>query len=76
MITLKSPYIQERDNALFSLDEGKICSFLRKYDKTVPDNPDEFWALIYKVILAIHYSPEKVRKQAEEWLDRHRGAVL
>ncbi len=64
-------FVKDRDEALLSLDEKKICSFFRKYNYTIPDNPLVFWASVYKSILAMNDSPAEIRKKAADWLDSH-----
>ena len=67
----KNTFVQDRDRALFSLNESRIRAFYRKYNISASDNPLVFWASIYKAVLGITGCPENVRKQAEGWLDAH-----
>lgn len=64
-------YVKERNEALWSLDEGKIKTFLRKYKRQWPENDFVFWAGVYKGVLAIVDTPEDVKAKARAWLDEH-----
>ncbi|MBP3899891.1 MAG: hypothetical protein J6D53_00300 [Blautia sp.] len=68
---MSNTYVKDRDEALLSLDEEKIRTFCKKYNKQLPDNPVIFWAGIYKSILAMKNSPADIRRKAEDWLDSH-----
>ena len=46
--------VQERNEALFSLDKNKIIAYLRKYNLPTEASSDTvFWAGIYKAICNI-----------------------
>ena len=46
--------VQERNEALFSLDKNKIMAYLRKYNLPTEASSDTvFWAGIYKAICNI-----------------------
>jgi len=69
---MSKTFVQDRNEALFSLDELKIRAFAKKYNvEGMSDNPIVFWASVYKSILAITNSPADLRKKAEDWLDSH-----
>lgn len=63
--------IQERNEALFSLDEQKIRVYCKKYDVVIPKNPIVFWGAIYKAILAISDAPNQTQEKAKLWLKQH-----
>ena len=68
---MTNTYVEDRNNAFLSLDEGKIRTCLMKYNIAVPDNPILFWATIYKLLLLITNTPDEIRKKAENWLHSH-----
>ena len=65
--------IQERNEALFSLDKNKIIAYLRKYNLPTEASSDiVFWAGIYKAICNIKNAPEPIVEEARAWL-KERG---
>lgn len=63
-------YVRERDEALFSLDRGKINAFLRKHGLNyIADSENEmFWGAVYKAICDIPSAPKEVADKARAWL--------
>ena len=62
--------IQERNEALFSLDKNKIIAYLRKYNLPTEASSDiVFWAGIYKAICNIKNAPEPIVEEARAWLN-------
>lgn len=62
--------VQERNEALFSLDKNKIMAYLRKYNLPVDVCSDvEFWAGVYKAICNIKNAPEPIVEEARAWLN-------
>jgi len=66
-----SAFAQERNNAFFSMDEGAILSFMRKYKIPAPIDKLVFWASIHKCICNITNAPPELRQQSENWLLMH-----
>lgn len=66
-------FVQERNDALFSLDRKKIEAYCAKYgDNDSADVPDViFWAGVYKAICAIKNAPEDKVRIAQTWLKAH-----
>lgn len=66
-------FVNERNEALFSLDRAKIEEFSRKYCETDDaDVPEEiFWAGVYKAILGVKCSPPELVAKAQSWLSAH-----
>ncbi len=63
--------VKERNEALFSLDEAKIRAYAKKYVVKMPPDDTEFWAGVYKCIVAINDSPKDLKEQAYKWLEEH-----
>ncbi len=62
--------VQERNEALFSLDKNKIMAYLRKYNlPTAASSDTVFWAGIYKAICNIKNAPEPIVEEARAWLN-------
>ena len=62
--------VQERNEALFSLDKNKIMAYLRKYNLPTEASSDVvFWAGIYKAICNIKNAPEPIVEEARAWLN-------
>lgn len=62
--------VQERNEALFSLDKNKIMAYLRKYNLPTEASSDVvFWAGIYKAICNIRNAPEPIVEEARAWLN-------
>lgn len=68
----KDPYIerflQDRDSALLSLDEGKLRAYMRKYGETPPSNPIVFWVGVHKAITGCMSLPIEFRRASAMWL--------
>ena len=65
--------VQERNEALFSLDKNKIMAYLRKYNLPTEASSDVvFWAGIYKAICNIKNAPDPIVEEARAWL-KERG---
>ena len=63
-------FVQERNEALFSLDKDKIKAYMRKYNVPVDNYSDDvFWASVYKAICNIKDAPEPVVNEARTWLN-------
>lgn len=62
-------FVQERNEALFSLDQNKIKAYMRKYNLQGENCPDDvFWAGVYKAICNIKNAPEPIVEEARAWL--------
>ena len=62
--------VQERNEALFSLDKNKIMAYLRKYNLPVEECSDAvFWAGVYNAICNIKNAPEPIVEEARAWLN-------
>lgn len=61
-------FIEERNNALLSLDKGKILEFMKKYNISVPYNDLIFWGGVHKAILQIDGITKEQRERSEIWL--------
>mgnify|MGYP006896404620 CR=1 FL=1 len=65
-------FVKERNEALFSLDEKKIRSFMKEYTRlTPPKNEIVFLAMVYKAICNIADAPPEVKAKAKAWLKEH-----
>lgn len=63
-------FIQDRNEALFSLDRKKIDAYLRKYNgvdnSKIPEKV--FWASIHKAICNIKDAPPELQSKSRKWL--------
>lgn len=61
-------FVEERNEALFSLDKQTILKFARKYNVPFPTSEKGFWGGVYKAILGINDTPEDIQKITKKWL--------
>lgn len=61
-------FLRDRDEALLSLDEGKLRAYMRKYGETPPSNPVVFWMAVHKAITACMSLPIEFRRASAMWL--------
>ena len=63
-------FVQERNEALFSLDRKKIEDYLIKHgEPETANSPDLlFWGSVYKAICGIKETPKDVLLKAQKWL--------
>lgn len=66
-----SKFVQERNEALFSLDRQTIETYFRKRGLKTPDNDIVFWASVYKGICNITSAPPELVQKAKAWLYDH-----
>ena len=64
-------FVEERNEALFSLDKEKITQYMKKYGTKVPNNELIFWAGVCKAICNITDAPLEIKEKASEWLKSH-----
>lgn len=64
-------YIQDRNNALLSLDRQKIERYCKKYGVQIPQNDEAFWRGVHKARCAIPALPPEERKKSADWLYAH-----
>ena len=64
-------FVQERDEALLSLDEKKIRAYGKKYGVPFPKDELVFWAGIHKARTAITSFPEDEKERSRKWLIEH-----
>lgn len=64
-------FLRERNDAILSMDEGKIRDFSRKYGIPEPQEDIVFWSGIHKSILALNAASEEQKTASKAWLDRH-----
>ena len=65
--------VQERNEALFSLDRERIEAFFMQFgDGMCVNTPDFiFWAGVYKAICQIQDAPEEIVDKAHSWLSQN-----
>ena len=77
-MTMLEEFVKERNEALFSLDRGKIEAYMKKYGQQeaeeVPD--DLFWASVYKAICGISNAPDELVSKALMWLHKNGYTVF
>lgn len=64
-------FLRERNDAILSMDEGKIRDFSRKYGIPEPQEDIVFWAGIHKSILALNAASEEQKTASKAWLTEH-----
>ena len=63
-------YIQERNEALLSLDESRIRAMIKEVsDAEMPTDPIVFWGAVHKAITGIESLPIEFRNKSKVWLD-------
>ncbi len=69
-MTMVENLVNERNEALFSLDRKKIEAYLIKHgEPETAKAPDIlFWGSVYKAICGINGAPKNVLDQAVHWL--------
>lgn len=61
--------VQERNEALGSLDEAKIKAYMKKYGCDIPE--PYFWPSIHKARLQIGSLSEEEKELSRTWLIEH-----
>lgn len=62
-------FVQERNEALLSLDEQKIRAYMRKYGVSFnPENETVWLAGVHKAILGISSATPEQRERSGKWL--------
>jgi hypothetical protein len=65
-------FIQDRDDALRSLDKDTILAYMKKYNiDWIPSTEEVFWAGIHKSRLAINSFSKEEKKISMDWLTKH-----
>lgn len=63
-------FVADRNEALLSLSEDKIKSFIRKYLLPMPHSDDAFWLGVHIARCQIQGLPLEARIESYEWLSR------
>ena len=69
-------FIEERNEALLSLDKSKIERFAKKYDIHLPTDDEVFWRGVHKAICNISSIPFEARQKSADYLFKHRSTPL
>lgn len=64
-------FVQERNQALCSLDEDQILSFCRKYGVYHPHSSLEFWKSVHKARISIKDIPQSAKEASKNWMISH-----
>lgn len=65
-------YVESRDAALLSLDEGRIRALCREANgNELSSDPVVFWGSVHKAITACKNLPIEFRRESKSWLDEH-----
>lgn len=64
-------FVQDRNEALLSLDESKIRVFAVAYGIALPIHDQTFWGMVHKARLEIPTLSEEAHKVSREWLHKH-----
>lgn len=62
---------RSRDEALLSMDIGKILAHCVRYGVYIPDNIESFWAGVHKARIAVNAIPEDEKEKSRAWLTAH-----
>lgn len=62
---------KDRDEALLSLNKGKIVAYCRKYGIPLPENETAFWAGVHKSIIALNAATKAQKEKSVLWLAEH-----
>lgn len=66
-------FVKERDDALLSLDKGKIEKYMRKYHvRFEPSCEIVFWAAVHKAIIELNSATEEQKMNSAKWLIQHK----
>lgn len=69
-------FIKDRNEAFVSMDKEKILAYCKKYDITMPEDEDIFWAGVHKIVcnlFLIEDSPIPIEQynKSYDWLKEH-----
>jgi hypothetical protein len=64
-------FVQERDEALKSLDEAKIKAYMLKWLGRYPSSPRVFWASVHKARLGLNTMTAQEKAASRDWLSSH-----
>lgn len=69
-------FIKDRNEAFISMDKEKIIAYCKKYEITMPEEENDFWAGVHKVIcnlFLLEDSPISIEQynKSYEWLATH-----
>lgn len=69
-------FIKERNEVFTSMDKEKILEYCKKYDITIPENEEIFWAGVHKVICNLFMAEDTTitieqYDKSFDWLTRH-----
>lgn len=66
-------FLNDRNEALLSLDIDKINAYLRKYGSPELSNDEVGWRAIHKARTAITAFSESERQKSRDWLAEHQS---
>ncbi len=64
-------FIEERDNAILSLDRDKIIAYSNKYKIKMPKEDLVFWCGVHKAVLGIKSATPEQKENSMKWLKEH-----
>ena len=64
-------FIRERNEALRTMDMGKILAYMFKYRIPAPNDETVFWAGLHKARCHITDMPEELKAESRAWLEAH-----
>ena len=67
-MSIMTEFIQDRNEALLSLDREKIIEYCQKYGARFSSNEKVFWASVHKARIAIKSFPETEKEKSRKWL--------
>lgn len=69
-------FIKDRNNAFASMDKEKILAYCKKYDVTIPEDEEVFWAGVHKTVCNLYLLEESPISKEQydksyDWLIEH-----
>lgn len=69
-------FIKDRNETFASMDKDKILAYCKKYDITIPEDENVFWAGVHKTVCNLYLlenSPISIEQynRSYDWLEEH-----
>lgn len=68
--------VQDRNEALLSLNEELIRAYCKKWDVDLPKEAQEFWEGVHIARIQVKSFPEKVKRVSYAWLQKHKSRIV
>jgi hypothetical protein len=69
-------FLKERDEVFASMNKERIVEYCNKYNITIPEKEDVFWAGVHKTICNLFLNPDtkitmEQYNESYDWLKEH-----